>query len=187
MDEGFDSAQFHALDKSAIFGHLVPGEVLFTRPSLGSPHETMADSGDIYRVVSFEDKTEGLMIKQHTLAGDTWAPILQADVPVANGVLHLIGRPLGLRPAHQPFPFLPILQKLASDPELATVYEAGETTGFNQIFSTHNAGFTYFVANDRAWRGRSPPVEQLKRHLVVGPTPYSMEQLLALSSTRNYT
>ncbi|XP_048518930.1 fasciclin-1-like [Dendroctonus ponderosae] len=191
-DDGFDPAQFHALDKSAIFGHLVPGEVLFTRPAMRSlNHETMANSGDVYRVVSFEDKGGQLMVRQRSLAGahrgDTWAPVLQADLPVANGVLHLIGRPLGLRPAPRPFPFLPILLKLAGDPQLATVYEAGESTGFNQIFSTHNASFTYFVPNERAWGGRSPPVDLLKRHLVVGGVPYSMERLLALSSAQNYT
>lgn len=44
------------LNKHAIFGHMIPNYVLFTRPTMrGLNYETMANNDDIYMVLSLEE------------------------------------------------------------------------------------------------------------------------------------
>ncbi|CAG9770002.1 unnamed protein product [Ceutorhynchus assimilis] len=204
VDRGFDTQKFKKLTKNSIFGHIVPGYVLFTRPTMRRlNYETMANGHDIYMVLSFEEIGNKLYVKGSTITGtdenpkgEMMAELLNANIPVQNGVVHLISEPLGIfKKVLKPFPYLPIMHKLSTDPELSTVYDMGETTGFNKIFTTNNLSFTYFVAQDFAWRqikkkGLSfsgTDVDLLKRHLIISEVPYTMESLLSLSSGRNYT
>lgn len=202
VDGSIDSYKFQMLNKYTIFGHMIPNYVLFTRPTMKEfTFETMANYDDIYIVLCFVEVGNKLYVKGRTVTGTEnnpqgtfMAEIIEANIPVYNGVVHLISQPLGIfSKIFKPFPYLPILERLSLDPSLDTVYEMGERTGFNKIFSTHNVSFTYFVPNDYAWRqiqkqGLSysgSEVDLLKRHLIVSESPYNMERLWAMTNNRN--
>lgn len=66
-----------------------------------------------------------------------FAEIVVDNVPVKNGVVHLISKPLieGANKSLGVFPYLPIMMKISGDPELQFFYEMGERTKFNKIFN----------------------------------------------------
>ncbi|XP_071443491.1 fasciclin-1 isoform X2 [Hetaerina americana] len=107
IDEGFKpSPRPEKIDKKVIDGHVIPNRVLFTRATpCDVEYETLA-FGDMLRVtISFTFQPDGkgskLYVKSNTLVGDGNHPsgvvlgeIVKANIPVKNGVVHLIQRPL---------------------------------------------------------------------------------------------
>lgn len=104
VDEGFKPpTRTEKIDQKVIDGHIVPGHALFTRPTpAGQPYITLANS-DMLRVnVSFTKEADGkIYVKSDTILGDqnhgngvVLAEIVMPNIPVKNGVVHLIQRPL---------------------------------------------------------------------------------------------
>ncbi|XP_060532718.1 fasciclin-1-like isoform X2 [Cylas formicarius] len=203
IDEGIGSKQFHAINRYSIYSHIIPNVVLFTRPTKRQfNYESLANDDFVYTVLSLEDNRK-LYVRGNTILGKPSNPqgefvveILHPDIPVANGVVHVISRPLGVFPhSLKPFPYVSVLEKVASDPNLDTFYRLGEKFGFHSIFTAHDYFFTYFVPSEYAWRQIrksdlqlvGSEVDLLKRHLVLSETPFSMERLLATSKTSNVT
>ncbi|KAF7266502.1 hypothetical protein GWI33_020183 [Rhynchophorus ferrugineus] len=203
VDRSIDTHKFRNLNKKTIFGHIVPNFVLFTRPTMrGFNYETMANDDKTYMVLYLEEIGSELHVKSVTIQGTTDNPtghysakILQANIPVHNGVIHLISQPLGIKNKTRPFPYLPIIEKLSRDPALDTFYSMGDISGFNKIFTSHDVTFTYFIPNDYSWRQMKRSglkyfennVDLLKRHLVISDAPYTMERMLAITKSQNNT
>ncbi|VEN38670.1 unnamed protein product, partial [Callosobruchus maculatus] len=107
VDEGFGNERASLIDDKIIDGHVIPKQVLFTTPTKkDTPFQTLANGDNNIRVViSFTQEQRGSRIvnyvKSHTLFGDgkhtpgvVLAEIVKANIPVKNGVVHLIQKPL---------------------------------------------------------------------------------------------
>ncbi|XP_039231041.1 fasciclin-1 isoform X15 [Drosophila yakuba] len=104
VDEGFKlSARSSLVDGKVIDGHVIPNTVIFTAAAQHDDPKTSAAFGDLLKVtVSFFKQKNGKMyVKSNTILGDAkhregvvLAEIVKANIPVSNGVVHLIHRPL---------------------------------------------------------------------------------------------
>ncbi|CAH0553229.1 unnamed protein product [Brassicogethes aeneus] len=107
VDEGFKNERAAFIDEKIIDGHVIPKQVLFTNPTKkDAPFQTLANGdNDIRVVILFTQEQRGSTIinyvKSHTLLGDgkhtqgvVLAEIVKANIPVKNGVIHLIQKPL---------------------------------------------------------------------------------------------
>lgn len=107
VDEGFKPlTRAGKIDQKVIDGHVISGHVLFTAPTPNDkPYKTLAFTDNIKVTVSFITEQDGrdtrTYVKSNTLAGDNThstgvvlAEIVKANIPVRNGVVHLIQRPL---------------------------------------------------------------------------------------------
>ncbi|XP_071523203.1 fasciclin-1 isoform X3 [Panulirus ornatus] len=97
------------IDKQVIHGHVVPGKVLFTRAveNQNEQYESLAFTDNLKVFVSMEEVSNTAnenmtyYVKSNTVAGDVshdkgtmLARIVKGNIPVTNGVVHLIDRPL---------------------------------------------------------------------------------------------
>lgn len=205
LDSGIDTHKFNQINKHIILGHIIPYYVLFTRPTAKNlAHESLANDDYLYIVLSIVEKDSKLFVKgiqRGTLGNrngmeEFYSEIIIPNIPVKNGVVHLISEPLAIfNRTLKPFPFLPIQSKLSNDPTLDKFYTMGEETDFNTIFDREGVSFTYFVPRDDSWKKSEEmdlqPIEEdlkiLKRHLVISETPYSIEQLESLTKAVNNT
>ncbi|XP_030371302.1 fasciclin-1 isoform X3 [Scaptodrosophila lebanonensis] len=104
VDEGFKlSTRSSLVDAKVIDGHVIPNTVIFTAASQHDEPKTSAAFEDLLKVtVSFFKQKDGKMyVKSNTIIGDAKHPqgvvlaeIVKANIPVRNGVVHLIHRPL---------------------------------------------------------------------------------------------
>ncbi|XP_016977798.1 fasciclin-1 isoform X2 [Drosophila rhopaloa] len=104
VDEGFKlSARSSLVDAKVIDGHVIPNTVIFTAAAQHDDPKTSAAYEDLLKVtVSFFKQKNGKMyVKSNTIVGDAkhrngvvLAEIVKANIPVSNGVIHLIHRPL---------------------------------------------------------------------------------------------
>ncbi|CAG9858671.1 unnamed protein product [Phyllotreta striolata] len=107
VDEGFGNDRAASIDEKIIDGHVIPGQVLFTTPTKKDvPYQTSANGDNNIRVVIlFTQEQRGNTVvnyvKSHTLFGDgthtpgvVLAEIVKPNIPVKNGVIHLIQKPL---------------------------------------------------------------------------------------------
>lgn len=107
VDEGFKPApRPDKIDQKVIDGHIVPNHALFTDATpRDHDYETMAFSDNVRVTISFtvqsDGKTPTYYVKSNTIVGDpnhsegvVLAEIVKANIPVRNGVVHLIHRPL---------------------------------------------------------------------------------------------
>ncbi|XP_041675377.1 fasciclin-1 isoform X9 [Drosophila eugracilis] len=104
VDEGFKlSARSSLVDAKVIDGHVIPNTVIFTAAAQHDDPKTSAAFEDLLKVtVSFFKQKNGKMyVKSNTIVGDAkhregvvLAEIVKANIPVSNGVVHLIHRPL---------------------------------------------------------------------------------------------
>lgn len=202
VDSGIDSRNFKVLDSHLIRGHIIPFYILFTRPTERNfAYETIANNAFMHMVLSFVEINGKLFVKgrnnrnERNRYEEYFSEIVVANIPVKNGVVHLISQPLigASNKSLGLFPYLPIMTKISSDPELDVFYKMGEKTKFNKIFDIQGVSFTYFVPRDTAWtqadrKGLSSSEEDLdilKRHLIVSESPYFMEQLESLTKAYN--
>ncbi|XP_044764237.1 fasciclin-1-like [Coccinella septempunctata] len=194
VDAGFDDYRYRITDRYIVEGHIIPNQVLFTRPTIKNFYfETKSNGEYIYILVSFVYKNKELYIRSNTILGDSnhhkgelWSKVLKGNIPVKNGVVHLIEKPLAIFDLQlNPFPFLPILTKLSGDPELNITFHLGEKTEFNEYLRMKaNNLLTFFVPRDRAWNGvlsNITDVESLGkllgRHLIISDMRYTLEKL----------
>ncbi|XP_029662819.1 fasciclin-1-like [Formica exsecta] len=90
------------IDKQVIDGHVLPNEVLFTAPTPdNTEYKTLVFSDNLKVTVSFLKAHNKVYVQSNTLMGDSNHPtgvvlaeIVKANIPVRNGVVHLIQRPL---------------------------------------------------------------------------------------------
>ncbi|KAJ8919082.1 hypothetical protein NQ315_012067, partial [Exocentrus adspersus] len=106
VDEGFGNERAALVDDKIIDSHVIHGKVLFTNPTKKDvPFKTLAYSDNIKVVISFTQEQRGTtlinFVKSHNLFGDAkhtpgvvLAEIVKANIPVKNGVVHLIHKPL---------------------------------------------------------------------------------------------
>ncbi|KAH8388654.1 hypothetical protein KR093_011727 [Drosophila rubida] len=104
IDEGFKhSTRSSLVDAKVIDGHVIPNTVIFTAASEHDEPKTSAAFEDQIKVtVSFFRQKDGKMyVKSNTFLGDAkhkegvvLAEIVKANIPIKNGVVHLIHRPL---------------------------------------------------------------------------------------------
>jgi len=107
VDEGFQPPpRPEKIDEKVIDGHVIPREVLFTSAAREDvEHETLAFTDMLKVTISFKNeaslKGSKTYVKSHTIVGDSnhaegvvLAEIVKANIPVKNGVIHLIHRPL---------------------------------------------------------------------------------------------
>ncbi|CAG9834633.1 unnamed protein product [Diabrotica balteata] len=201
VDSGIGPAKFKMMNKNIILGHVVPFNVLFTRPTTKNfLFESLANDEMLYIAISFEEKDKRLFVKGLIRGvsgqGEFYSEVIKANIPVNNGVIHLISQPLGIDTKDlKPFPFLPVLEKISLDPNLDVFFSMGERTGFNKKFSKKNVSFTFFVPLDTAWKkAESDYLEAIEnetdilgKHLIISDAPYSIELLLSLTKANNYT
>ncbi|EZA61917.1 Fasciclin-1 [Ooceraea biroi] len=103
VDEGFKpEPRPQKIDRDVIDGHVIPDQVLFTGPTPdNTAYPTLAFGDNIKVVASFQRQHNKVYVKSNTLFGNTVHPtgvvlaeIVKANIPVRNGVVHLIQRPL---------------------------------------------------------------------------------------------
>ncbi|KAL3270620.1 hypothetical protein HHI36_021154 [Cryptolaemus montrouzieri] len=204
IDKGFNEHRYRLSDKYTIDGHIIPNQVLFTRPTLRNFYFETRSNGDyIYMLASFVERNGKLFVRSNTVLGDSnhqkgelLSEVIKANVPVKNGVVHFIERPLGIFDmVLMPFPFLPILSKLSGDPQLNITYQMGQMTTFNQHLENTHSLLTFFVPRDVAWKGllnnltedTQERVTLLGRHLVISDVRHTMKMLWYRSFERVIT
>lgn len=103
VDEGFKpEPRPQKIDQLVIDGHVLPNEVLFTAPTPDKmSYPTLVFSDNLRVVVSFLKSQNKVYVQSDTIVGDAnhqsgvvLAEIVKANIPVRNGVVHLIQRPL---------------------------------------------------------------------------------------------
>nr|XP_014089739.1 fasciclin-1 isoform X13 [Bactrocera oleae]XP_036217262.1 fasciclin-1 isoform X13 [Bactrocera oleae] len=104
VDEGFKQTTRSSLvDNKVIDGHVIPNNVIFTAAAqMEVPQTTAAFEDNLKVTVSFFKQKDGKMyVKSNTILGDAKHPtgvvlaeIVKGNIPVRNGVVHLIHRPL---------------------------------------------------------------------------------------------
>ncbi|XP_011262800.1 fasciclin-1 isoform X4 [Camponotus floridanus] len=103
VDEGFKpEPRPNMIDKQVIDGHVLPNEVLFTSPTLANvEYKTLVFSDNLKVTVSFLKAHNKVYVQSNTVMGDSNHPsgvvlaeIVKGNIPVRNGVVHLIQRPL---------------------------------------------------------------------------------------------
>ncbi|XP_043251597.1 fasciclin-1 isoform X3 [Colletes gigas] len=103
VEEGFKpTPRPEKVDRVVIDGHVIPNHVLFTSPTPDKvPYETLAFTDNVKVTVSFRKEHDKVYIQSNTVLGDANHPtgvvlaeIVKANIPVRNGVVHLIQRPL---------------------------------------------------------------------------------------------
>nr|XP_018899589.1 PREDICTED: fasciclin-1 isoform X3 [Bemisia tabaci] len=94
------------IDQKVIDGHIIANHVLFTNPTPDDvKYQSMAFTDMLKVMISFKKEVEGkdvrVYVKSDTVVGDSThqtgvvlAEIVKANIPVKNGVVHLISRPL---------------------------------------------------------------------------------------------
>ncbi|XP_062536830.1 fasciclin-1 isoform X2 [Armigeres subalbatus] len=107
VEEGFKPPpRPDMIDRKVIDGHVIPNRVIFTAPApLDDPLETLAFEDNLKVTITFFKQGEGknakVYVRSNTVIGDSkhasgavLAEIVKANIPVRNGVVHLIHRPL---------------------------------------------------------------------------------------------
>lgn len=187
------------VDLYAVKAHIIPDLYLFTRPALKHfPYETLANDGYINVVVSFIESDGRVYVRSKTILGDSNHPqlevtseIIKANIPVANGVVHFINRPLMvIERTLKKFPYLPIYDKVVADYYLNYSADLATSAGLYEQFKNERKTYTYFVPSDRAWKHtqklyglknldglRKYAKEIIGRHIVESNKPFTMSRL----------
>ncbi|CAH1730246.1 unnamed protein product [Chironomus riparius] len=107
VEEGFKPPpRPDLIDKKVIDGHVIPNHVIFTSSApLDQPFETEAFEDNLKVTATFFTQNDGksskTYVKSNTVVGDAkhtagvvLAEVVLGNIPVKNGVVHLIHRPL---------------------------------------------------------------------------------------------
>ncbi|XP_049869898.1 fasciclin-1 isoform X1 [Pectinophora gossypiella] len=188
VDEGFKpTTRSDLIDEKVVDGHVIPHHVLFTQATPdGREFETLAFGDNVKVIISFSTAINGreeiTYVKSNTVAGDTkhskgvvMADIVRANIPVKNGVVHLIQRPLMVVDTSI-VDFLKVSEK--EDGPLCKFYEVIMDLGTNNQFLVElstGKDLTLFAPSNEAWnefsvqnimRNHPRLNEILKLHLV---------------------
>ncbi|XP_022825262.1 fasciclin-1 isoform X1 [Spodoptera litura] len=165
VDEGFKpTTRSDLIDEKVIDGHVIPHHVLFTHATPDAKEfETLAFGDNVKVIISFKTvmngKDEITYVKSNTVAGDAkhargvvLADIVRANIPVKNGVVHLIQRPLMVVDTTV-IDFLKAMKEKEDGP-LCKFYEVIMDLGANnQFFNelTLAKDITLFAPSNEAW------------------------------------
>ncbi|XP_023035373.1 fasciclin-1 isoform X1 [Drosophila willistoni] len=188
IDDGFKVATRSSLvDAKVIDGHVIPNTVIFTAASRHDDPKTSAAFEDLLKVtVSFFKQKDGKMyFKSNTLVGDAkhaegvvLAEIVKANIPVKNGVVHLIQRPLMIIDSTvtqflQSFKFI---NEDSKNGALRKFYEAIMDNGGAVLDDINNLSeVTILAPSNEAWnatsinnilRDRKKMIEILNMHII---------------------
>jgi len=112
VDDAFQGKDKRLVDEEVVKSHIIPGNLLFTEPASKDEsdselfptlqHTDMAGSMDLKVVVSlFEGADGGVKVQSQTITGNknhgrgkVLSSIIKGNIPVQNGVVHLIDKPL---------------------------------------------------------------------------------------------
>ncbi|CAG9559964.1 unnamed protein product [Danaus chrysippus] len=175
VDEGFKpTTRSDLIDGKVVDGHVIPHHVLFTQATPdGEEFKSMAFSDNVKVIISFTStpngKTDITYVKSNTVAGDAkhsrgvvLADIVRANIPVKNGVVHLIQRPLMVVDTTV-VDFLKGIEK--EDGPLCKFYEVIMDLGeHNQFLNelTLAKDITLFAPSNEAWN--EPNVQNIIRN-----------------------
>lgn len=150
------------IDKQVVHGHIVPGKVLFTRTIQSSTDqsESLAFTDNLKVFISMENVTSpndqdmAYYVKSNTVAGDishdkgtVIARVVRGNIPVKNGVVHLIDRPLMV---------------VASNIVSYLQEENGQLSQFHQLMREHYADLTHSLVVDQDLTVFAPSNEAFK-------------------------
>ncbi|KAL4707897.1 hypothetical protein ACJJTC_013688 [Scirpophaga incertulas] len=166
VDEGFKpTTRSDLIDDKVVDGHVIPHHVLFTKATPDTKEfETLAFGDNVKVIISFSTAMNGneeiTYVKSNTVAGDAkhsrgvvLADIVKANIPVKNGVVHLIQRPLMVVDTTV-VDFL----KEKDDGPLCKFYEVIMDLGANNQFLkelTTAKDITLFAPSNEAWKDLS--------------------------------
>lgn len=166
VDEGFKpTTRSDLIDAKVVDGHVIPHHVLFTQATSDTKQfNSMAFSDNVKVIISFtttdNEKEEITYVKSNTVSGDAkhargvvLADIVRANIPVKNGVVHLIQRPLMVVDTTV-VDFL----KEKEDGPLCKFYEVIMDLGeHNQFLNelTMAKDITLFAPSNEAWKEHS--------------------------------
>lgn len=153
---------FEDVDKTVIEGHIIPSHVLFTEPTPAEkPFATVAFSDSMQVTIAFtsEGRKHKTRVKSNTVIGDekhgsgiVLAEIVKANIPVRNGVVHLIDRPL-MVVDNTVQEFVESFKDREDGPlfefqkVLSTKVDSGFLKGLGEM-----KNFTLFAPSNEAWR-----------------------------------
>ncbi|XP_073943159.1 fasciclin 1 Fas1 domain-containing isoform X2 [Choristoneura fumiferana] len=173
VDEGFKpTTRSDLIDAKVVDGHVIPHHVLFTQATPDTREfETFAFGDNVKVVISFSTamngKEEITYVKSNTVAGDAkhsrgvvLADIVRANIPVKNGVVHLIQRPLMVVDTS----IIDFLKEKEDGP-LCKFYEVIMDLGNNNQFLndlTLAKDMTLFAPSNEAWD--EPSVQNIVRN-----------------------
>ncbi|KAG5879903.1 hypothetical protein JTB14_024051 [Gonioctena quinquepunctata] len=207
IDEGFGDDRAALIDDKIIDGHVIPKQVLFTTPTKKDVgYQTLANSDNVIRVVILftqeqRDKSVVNYVKSYTKLGESkytkgvvLAEIVKANIPVKNGVIHLIQKPLMVVNSN--------VKKLLEEQDgrilsrfLSAIKDAG--TGGEEFLRTleRSHDITLFAPCNKALEGdltlnsimsdSKRFLEILKMHLVVDDRLY-VDKIVKESSNKRY-
>lgn len=181
---------------SILKGHIVPYHALFTRPSAKNfPFPTMYQSS-LNVILNFFEEDDKLFVESTAVLGNsttkTTAEIIEANIAVENGVVHVINTTLvAFSRITNVFPYLTMDYKLSGDPFLNFSLSLAQKAGFYGLL-TENLQMTFFVPRNNAWLMYSQKGKEVlqycariffRKQMVVGETAYTMKDLELLSQT----
>jgi len=109
VNKGIEGISRQKIDRQVIDAHVIPNVVLFARTAINErPAQSLAFSNDLKITVAFHndslpssDNAPRVYVQSNTLVGDYHHPrgvvvthVVKANIPVSNGVVHLIDKPL---------------------------------------------------------------------------------------------
>lgn len=196
----FSGLYKNRVDVSVIKGHIVPYHALFTRPSARNfPFPTIYQSS-LNVVLSFFMQGDKLFVEsvafRNGTTTTTTAEITEANIPVENGVVHVINTTLVVsRHIIHMFPYPRMDYKIASDPYLSFSNTLAEKAGFFELLK-EDVQLTFFVPRDEAWFSYSDKGKHVlefcarmffRKQIVVGEAAYTMKDLELLSQSTDVT
>ncbi|XP_047984150.1 fasciclin-1 isoform X4 [Leguminivora glycinivorella] len=178
VDEGFKpTTRSDLIDAKVVDGHVIPHHVLFTKATPDTREfETLAFGDNVKVIISFSTAMNGneeiTYVKSNTVAGDAkhsrgvvLADIVRANIPVKNGVVHLIQRPLMVVDTSV-IDFLKAMKGIEKeDGPLCKFYEVILDLGNNnQFLNELNTAkdMTLFAPSNEAWN--EPSVQNIVRN-----------------------
>lgn len=189
------------IDLSVIKGHIVPYHALFTRASAKNfPFPTIYQSS-LNVILSFFEQDNKLLVESITFRNGTTtttiAEIKEANIPVENGVVHVINTTLVL-PSHtiNMFPFLTMDFKLSSDPFLSFSNKLTEKAGYYKLLQETDVQLTFFVPRNEAWLLYNEKGKRVleycartffRKQMVIDEIAYTMKDLELLSQSSDVT
>ncbi|XP_015790023.1 fasciclin-1-like [Tetranychus urticae] len=105
VPENIDSETAAKIDANVLLGHIIPNQILFLRSMNNStPYKTKADLSNLTVELYKEERSESDSMQSliyfntkdsiSTHFGNTRVKITRANIPVNNGVIHIIEKPL---------------------------------------------------------------------------------------------